>query len=300
MSSPMDILFEQVFGHRPKKSGTAYEIFSTLAMKLIEENSEVHHDKSLRGEFSETLYQIDVLVEQQAKKEMGEAKDYTIKGAKVGRADLQKLGGALADLSDIDGGIFFSATDYTGPAKKYAEASQDMFGKEITLYHLRPSTVIDEEGRMKTLIFTLNITLPDYKNATFIPIISDTGQKEITSLKESGKLKKGDYGIHVKDFYDKDGRVISSVHKLTSQSYGGGFGQNAIGTFYLTGHYFYLTDYLIELNGLTYDIPFSNSVHTMEIHAQGEAKLLIKDEAGRIDTLITDEELKKIAKELNF
>ncbi|WP_396126071.1 restriction endonuclease [Cytobacillus firmus] len=51
---------------------------------------------------------------------MGEAKDYTVQGNKVGRPDIQKLGGAFGDLKDIKEGLFFSATDYTKPAIKYA------------------------------------------------------------------------------------------------------------------------------------------------------------------------------------
>ena len=113
MSSSIDILFEQLFGYKPKKSGEAYEIISAAVMKLFNKNCKVSHDEELRGTFSNTLYQIDVLLEHQSKKEMGEAKDYTVQGKKVGREDLQKLGGALVDLDEVSGGIFFSATDYT-------------------------------------------------------------------------------------------------------------------------------------------------------------------------------------------
>lgn len=107
MSSPIDLLFEDMFGNKPNKDGTAYEILSAAVMKLLEENALVKHDEKLKGTFSNTFYQLDVLIQQEARKEMGEAKDYTKKGSKVGRPDLQKLAGALIDLSEVDGGVFF-------------------------------------------------------------------------------------------------------------------------------------------------------------------------------------------------
>lgn len=38
-------------------------------MKLLHKDSKVTHDEKLRGEFSDTLYQIDVMLEEEAKKE---------------------------------------------------------------------------------------------------------------------------------------------------------------------------------------------------------------------------------------
>ncbi len=56
MGSPIDILFEQIYGYRPKKDGEAYEILSASVMKLLEKKSLVTHDRKLRGSFSKTLY----------------------------------------------------------------------------------------------------------------------------------------------------------------------------------------------------------------------------------------------------
>ncbi|WP_046226984.1 hypothetical protein [Paenibacillus dauci] len=84
MTSKIDILFEELFGFKPKKSGEAYEKISAAVMKLLYKDSKVTHDEKLKGEFSDTLYQIDVMLEDESKKRMGEAKDYTVKGAKVG------------------------------------------------------------------------------------------------------------------------------------------------------------------------------------------------------------------------
>ena len=80
---------------------------------------------------------------------MVEVKDYTIDKRKVGRSDLQKLQGALTDL-DFEKGVFVSATDYTKPAKKYSDGAEiNPLQKEIDLFHIRPSTELDEKGRVK-------------------------------------------------------------------------------------------------------------------------------------------------------
>ncbi|WP_410511535.1 restriction endonuclease [Paenibacillus sp. BR2-3] len=298
MSSPIDILFEQIFGYKPKKDGEAYEKISAVAMKLLNKDSNVTHDEKLRGSFSNTLYQIDVLLEQQSKKEMGEAKDYTVKGAKVGRGDLQKLGGALIDLNEVSSGMFFSATDYTGPAIKYAEASSKMIGKDIQLYNLRPSTKLDEQGRIMKIIISMHIFLPEYEKATYAPIFSNNGNSEIKRLIKEGQLIEGQHRICVDNFYDQKENVVTSVSELTSNNFGGGFGHSAQGSFYLKGKYLKISGHLIELLGLTYDIPFSQTVETIEIDAQGEHKLLIRNQTGAIDKLITDKELREITKDV--
>ncbi|WP_338473342.1 restriction endonuclease (plasmid) [Niallia sp. XMNu-256] len=300
MSSPIDLLFEEIFEYKPKKAGEAYEILAAAVTKLLGKGSQVKHDEKMRGTFSETLYQIDVLLEQQSKKEMGEAKDYTVKGAKVGRADLQKLGGALVDLPDIDGGIFFSATDYTKPAKKYAEASQKIFGKEIKLFNLKPSTELDEQGRIMIITIEMHILLPIYKKAKFTPLFSDSGQVEITRLIESGQLEQGGMKLSIEEIYDDNRNVITTVKELTSNNFGGNSSFNAKGTFYLKGRYISISGFLIEILGITYDIPFSETIETIEIHSQGKAKLLLKDQFGHIDKLITDDELRNIIKEINI
>jgi hypothetical protein len=107
------------------------------------EGGKVRHDAKLRGQFSKTLYQLDVHHQPNPGEmaTMGEAKDYSDRGAKVGRGDLQKLAGALPDLAEVKGGAFFSATGFTSPAKKYAEAASTLTGgKDISLYELTPST----------------------------------------------------------------------------------------------------------------------------------------------------------------
>lgn len=298
MSSKIDILFEELFGYRPKKDGEAYEKISVAVMKLLNRANKVTHDERLRGTFSNTLYQIDVMLEEQSNKKMGEAKDYTVKGAKVGRGDIQKLGGALIDLDEVSEGMFFSATDYTKPAIKYAEASAKMSGKDIQLYNLRPSTKLDEQGRIMKIVIEMHILLPEYEKAVYKPVISDAGNAEIKRLLEEKELTESTFKIGVEDFYDENGIVVTSVSELTSNNFGGGSQGPAKGSFYLKGKFFKISGYLIELSGLTYDIPFSESIETIEVDIQGEHKILIRNQNGSINKLITDEELREIINEI--
>ena len=96
----MDDFFEEMFGQRPKKRGKGYELLVAAAIKLSGFASNVSADRFIKGEFSETTYQLDAHVEDGAGAFV-EAKDYTEKrdfaGAPVGRGDVQKLAGALLD-----------------------------------------------------------------------------------------------------------------------------------------------------------------------------------------------------------
>jgi hypothetical protein len=293
MTSPIDQLFEEIYGYKPNKSGEAYELLASAVAKLISRTDDIAHDQKLRGLFSQTLYQIDVLIGTNQQQLMGEAKDYTEKASKVGRGDLQKLGGALNDL-EVSGGVFYSATDYTKPAKKYAQASGDILGKDITLFHLRPSTELDEEGRIKTICIQMKIYLPEYHKAKFQPVWSVKGKEKITSLITEGQIKQGEHTLKVEELFDESGQILTTIHDLTSQNFGGSFGNNAIGSFFIPGAHVKIEGHLIGIIGITYDIPFSETVEEIIIDSKGNAKLLIKDENGNINRLLTDEDLRKV------
>lgn len=252
----------------------------------------------MRGAFSDTLYQIDVYHQNESKNIMGEAKDYTVKGKKVGRADIQKLAGALQDLAEVHEGVFFSATDYTAPAKKYAEVSKSMLGKGISLYNLQPSFKSDENGRIMTISITINYYLPRYDEGEYEPIFSSQGKDKVRKLIETGELAQDDIKVIIEEFYDEHGRIVTTVRELTNGNIGGGMGNNANASFYLKGHYIDVSGHLIEIQGLTYNIPFSRSTEKIEINAQGKSKLLVKDQYGNVNKLITDEQLKGVLTEV--
>ncbi|QLG42072.1 MULTISPECIES: restriction endonuclease [unclassified Paenibacillus] len=268
-------------------------------MKLLYKESKVTHDEKLRGEFSNTLYQIDVMLEDKSKKRMSEAKDYTVKGAKVGRGDIQKLSGALVDLNEVTGGAFFSATDYTKPAMEYAEASSKMFGKDIQLYNLRPSTELDEEGRITKILITISIFTPKDNEIVYTPIFSENGKEKIDQLIKEGKLVEGKVQVLIENFYDENRNVITSLSELASTNIHKGFEDMAQGSFYLKGQFLEISGHLIELLGLSYCVPFLKTDETIEVNPYGKHKLLIRNQDGSINKLITDEEIKKSIKGIN-
>ena len=149
MPTEFDDMYEQLFGERCSKEGEAFERLAAVATAILFPGSDVSHDQRLRGQFSKSLYQVDVLRKVSGITVFGEAKDYTARGnsgGKVGRNDLQKLGGALPDVG-ADSGVFFSATDYTREARRYAHAAQDIVGQAIEQRHDRRSAIDGMPGR---------------------------------------------------------------------------------------------------------------------------------------------------------
>lgn len=208
--SPIDELFYSLMGFYPTKEGAAYEIISAAAISLFEQR-ETRHNQFVNG-LSESLYQLDGLIENDT---MIESKDYTKRGAKVGRDDLQKMEGALTDLSEIKKGYFTSATEYTEPAQMYAEAtSKNPLQKEIIPVYLRPSTKDDEKGRVNKIQIQMNMIIPDFTNGIFNILYSN---KE-----EEAKLQKfigasAPISLTIKEFYDFSGNVIETVENLCKE-----------------------------------------------------------------------------------
>jgi len=293
MSSPIDKIFEEIFGHAPTKNGTAFEQLAAIASHAIGGGG-VKHDDKLRGEFSKTLYQLDVHHVADNYASMGEAKDYTVKKGKVGRGDLQKLGGALPDLKDIDAGMFFSATDYTKPAKKYAQEAENITGKPITLYVLRPSAELDDQGFFKTIIITMHIITPDLQSAKWFPHITSEGQEALRALLKEGE-DHIEYQMNLEYFYDRSGNEMLSIQELTSQ----GFGEvnqdsnKSHACFLLKEHYIKANGVLAEIHGLEYEIPYNYDIQEMRISDDSENRFTLLDKDGNILKTFTDKRLKE-------
>lgn len=290
--SIIDELFYEIYGYKPTKDGKAYEMLTSAVMKLLKEKNTVMHDERYRGIFSNTVYQLDLLVKNEAGQHMGEAKDYTERGSKVGRSDIQKLAGALKDL-DVESGAFFSATDYTGPAKKYANSAGPMIGKKIELFHLRPTVERDKEGRITKIIIAMHILLPDYEKAKFSSILTIDGSKKARELIAEG-LMQLDQPVRTDTIYNVDGTVMTTVQELTRFGFGGDFGSNAQGSFYLPGGHVSFRGNMLEIYGISYDVPFNETVENMVIEGEGIPKLLVKAENGDLDKLISDQDLNRV------
>lgn len=288
--SPIDELFFELYGYYPNKAGTAYELLVAAALKVVT-GKKIKYDLHLRGEYSETDYQIDGLNED--KSQIVEAKDYTINKKKVGRPDLQKLQGALSDLN-VDSGLFASATEYTKPAKKYSESSdKNPLQKQIELYNIRPSTELDKKGRINKFIVIITMGTPDFESGQMKCAWT---QRAIDKFKKNGLMDK-QITLEIDRFYNQDGTIDSLLVDFTRNNQPAHpkmddeFG---IGCWLLHNKYIKYEDELYELKGIIYKIPYRKSTTTFTIDSEGKPKVLIKSEDGTINKLLTDEQFRKL------
>lgn len=142
------------------------------------------------------------------------------------------------------------------------------------------------------------ILIPALDKAKFEVIFSDEGYAEIQRLISLGHLSRGGMRLNIEEIYDGNGNLSMTISELTKKNLGGGLDYNAQGTFYLKGNFIKVEGHLVDLKGIYYEIPILNANKSIEIHQKGNAKLLLKDESGHIDKLITDEELKRVIPDL--
>jgi hypothetical protein len=289
--SPIDQLFFDLYGYYPPKAGQAYEMIVAASLKLLLQK-DIEYDQRERGSYSETVYQLDGVIKEGDDKSMIEAKDYTIDERKVGRADIQKLQGALTDLS-VDKGIFASATDYTKPAEKYAASSlQNPLQKPIELFHIRPSIHQDETGRINKIIINMSMHWANYRSAKWIPVWTKNGFAEL----EKDGLTSKEISFMIDKFYDKDGSTLITIHDLTKFDSPGTIWEKDFvskGSWVING-YLKIQDKLYEVKALSYEVPYLVSEEEIVIESEGTPRLFIKNSDGSIDKLITDKELKRV------
>ncbi len=288
--SPVDELFTEIMGFCPNKSGTAYELLSAAAISLML-NKEAKHNQFLSGEAGNTPYQIDGLIEE---KYIVEAKDYTIRGAKVGRGDLQKLEGALTDLPQIEKGFFASATDFTKPASEYAEGTIINDRQiEINTLNVRPSSEEDLKGRIQTIVINLEISYPDYSSSN-IHLLFSNEEKQRMTLFIQKEFSEGEHTINTSMFYDEDGKDYLPVNELFIK-YKPAYNKDSkriSGRIPITA-YVKIRDELFQIDGVEYrDVPIRTETETLYLKPQGEAKVLIESKKLGINKLLTDKEIK--------
>jgi len=299
MPSPIEELYLSIYGQLPQKSGAAFEHLASIAMYLLE-GGKVRHDAKLRGQFSKTLYQLDFhhQLGTDDKVTMGEAKDYSGRGAKVGREDIQKLGGALPDLAEVKSGAFFSATGFTSPAKKYAQAAESITdGKKINLYELVPSTEQDENGFIKEIVINAHFEMPMPSKGKFIPALTEAAQE----LLKSKFLKEGEtsytYQLLLSKFYDVVGNPILSLEALTTTGYGetNEDDKTSHGCYLLPGHHLNINGVLAEMKGLEYHVPHDYFTRQIIITDDSTNRFVVKDEKGQALLILTDKNLQKFS-----
>ena len=292
--SPIDDLYNEIFGEYPQKAGTALERLATIAYNEIRaQRTKV--DQHLKGTYSGTDYQLDGLAVRDGQQEMIEAKDYSISGEKVGRDDIQKLNGALVDLASVHRGVFASATDYTKPSVEYAKASEKMpLGKPIDLYQVRNSTELDEKGRIKVIHVEINAFCLDFEKGKYKPIFTKNGKKEILNDYPTGAR----VAYKLSEFFDIDGNVKVTIAELTSQTNKEvtmDATQKAVeGSWNLNGLYVrFPNGKFYEIDRVDYQIPILVIKESFDITRNGKTCLLVKSQDGVIDTLLTDEQLRQ-------
>ena len=288
--SPIDELFFKLYGFYPNKAGQAYEMLAAAAFKIVT-GQRLKYDQHLKGKYSKTDYQIDALNEDEHK--IIEAKDYTIANRKVGRPDLQKLQGALTDL-EIKGGFFASATDYTKPAKKYAVSSdENPTHKEIKLYQIRPSTELDEKGRIKTFVFNITMVVPDYS----LGKLNCAWTEEAINKFTENNLANKKLNMGIDRFYNVDGSIDCFLIDYTYKNqpiHVNIDDEFAIGCWWLPNRYIMYENKLYGIKGIEYKIPYNRSTTTFKIETEGTPQILIKSGDGKTDKLLTDKQFRDL------
>lgn len=289
--SLIDNLFFEIYGCFPNKSGEAYERIANTALKIIS-GWNYKFNQHLKGKYSETDYQIDSYNE--IEKKVLEAKDYTIGKKKVGRPDLQKLQGALTDL-EVESGLFVSATDYTKPAKDYANSTnKNPFQKQIELFEIRSSSKEDEKNRINCFSVDLTMIIPDYDNGKFDLAWSKKSLEKFEGTKYIRKI----YNLKIDRFYKKNGKIDCFISDFSYKNQPIPTNENDIsnGCWIIVEKYIKLDDILYEIKGISYSIPFKRNKRNFEVKIEGKSKILIKSEDGNINKLLTDEQFKKFEK----
>ena len=297
IKSKIDLLFEEIFGFLPKKAGQSYEFLAAAVTKLIQQQDIVYHDQKIRAELSETLYQIDVLHEKSHQiKVLGEAKDYTYDDDKVGRGDLQKLVGALADFQILNEGAFFSATGFTKPAIKYANNAEKMLNKSVKLYDLKPSVATDENNRIKQIHIEVTSKFLKFEKGKFEIVWATTSLQKLEELFNQERLQN-ELKLTLSDIFDSNGSIMTSISELT-------YNLSIIAKdrdmdsleccFWIPNSFVKIDEHLIEIQGISNSIPISTTKEAILIQAEGNAKILFKSHDGKINKLFTDKDLQSI------
>lgn len=287
--SKIDNLFFDIMGYYPSKEGMAYEIISTAVLGLVL-NQSAQHNQHIIGT-SGCKYQLDGVLN---KNIMLEAKDYSKRSEKVGRSDLQKMEGALIDLSQINKGIFTSATQYTSEASKYASGTKENAAmKEIIPVELRPSMSEDEKNRINTIVCHIHSAYPNYEQGKFDIIFSDGEHDKLMNYLEKQKLNS--INLQIELFYHANWQPLTTLYDLTrNHKIKIDDDMDTIDGVIDINAYINIESNLYKIKGLKYsNVPILRSKHTFTITQDGTPKILVKSEDLNIDKLITEEEIKE-------
>src|SRR4051812_22166734 len=105
------------------------------------------------------------------------------------------------------------------PGTHYADASDQMLGKRISLYRLElPNAEYDTNGFIKHILVRLHLLMPHAHQGELRPVFAEGGDTEVRSL-FSGASNKDVFQVRVETLYDRGGNAVLTLKELTS----GGF-----------------------------------------------------------------------------
>ncbi len=296
----MDDVFEHIFGYMPSKKGKGFELLAGAVLKIINEANDITHDVQKTGLFSSDSYQIDVLVDDNKESLFVEVKDYSERNSKTGRADAQKLAGALNNL-DVDKGILISSTGFTKPTIQYSKSTKlNPQAKEINLCLIRPAKEQDTENLIFEIVIDATFQMLDHsKSKTKMVLEQNSLNKAIEQLKKE-ELVAGSYEARVNEFFDKNGQHLSYVQEIITTKLPSEVKGKHIGTWYpQVETYVKFKGILIQLNAIEYE--FVYNTHTIKdfVHIKEEPLLVAKSEDLGLDYIITKRQLNGITFEPN-
>lgn len=292
----MDDFFETIFGFKPKKRGAGYELLVNAVIKILNNALEVKHDVIKKGQFSDDKYQIDGYIQDKMTSFFVEAKDNTEKNKKTGRADIQKLAGALNNL-DIEAGILASATGFTKPTIQYSESTRiNPNAKCIDLFLIRPIKKEDTKGRILSICVNLSVIHMDEENIKTQLIFNDESKTQFENRMLEKGIMDGQYTIKIDEFYDINGQhkiYISEI--LNTENISPAVNNVSTGEWIPNEPtYAQISDELIQIERMLYQVPFlvSNIPNFVKIEEKPILKIISQD--GEIDKIITERQLKGV------
>lgn len=287
----MEDLYQDIFGKKPAKRGTAYELIVGTVLKLLNQDTNITHNIFFKSPYSSDKYQIDNLCEADGLTFV-EAKDYSQRGGKVGRGDVAKLAGALCVLKgDIDKGLLASATDFTKTAKQFTSDFLKSNGIPIDLLVIRKSVTADTEGTIQKIVVNMNMLMPDFERAEFSPVWTKQGQQALETI----GYKEGDtIQLKISYFCKSDGSVYETISHLTSKLDVDYKELLAEGKWqFREPAYIKIDNALVQIKRVEYRVPYVVDERRIQIDA-GEPAILVRSIDGAINKIITVEDLKKI------
>lgn len=291
----MDEYFESLFGYKPSKRGTGYELLVSAVLKIMNEGQDVTHNVEKTGLFSTDKYQIDALIKNKLFSIFVECKDNTEKNKPTPRSDIQKLAGALNNL-DINAGILASATGFTKPTIQYSKATKlNPNAKEIELFLIRPSKDKDTDGLIMSICISLDLQLIDEENSKLIPIMN---KDIVQTILKNNNYKVGDsVSINTSVLLKADGSIYKHIADIANDKT---FNKPDIdnvcrGSFYFDEKVFTkICGELVEIERLDYEV-VHKTIHIPEfVKVEDKAILKVESSDKKIDRIITEKQLKNI------